>query len=85
MPERNRYGFSTPEALRDGARDQYAVLRNQTRIDVELYWQPDNRGGAYYVRHRTTRAGRIIEQSLKSYEILNEARDRFRRLVRANP
>lgn len=80
---RNRRGFYTSAALKDGFRDQYAVHRTYGRVTVELY-HDGTATWAYHVAlviHR----GSVVETVDTAFLSLDEARKRFSSLVRKHP
>lgn len=44
MP-RNKHGWLTAASLKDGERDQFAIIRTDGRHEVELYWDERQQGG----------------------------------------
>jgi hypothetical protein len=82
MHERTSKGFYTDAMLRTGAIDQYALLRNGRRVKIELGWVA---GEGYYVSFAEQRRGITIKEHREVFEGLNQARTRFKALVRAYP
>jgi len=80
---RNREGFYTAEALRDGMKDQYAVLRSYGKVVVELYHDGTEAYDWHVVLIITSE--KASESTDLSFNSLDEARREFRRRVRNHP
>lgn len=82
--ERNQNGDLTAESLRNGAREQYAVIRQRGRITIELAYAAEGTLNWRVTLDVASRGGEhsSLEQGFAS---LDEARVQFHRLVRRNP
>lgn len=75
-------GFLRNAALRDGFRDQYAVVRSYGTVIIELW----HGGGARPWRVSCTiTEGDTVSSTDAAFRTLNEARAEFRRLMRQHP
>lgn len=80
---RNARNWLTPEALRSGQREQFAVERWPHRHVVSLAFVGEGYHLAWGVtRLILTRAGELVEQHEWHFELLNDARNRWRTEVR---
>lgn len=82
MPERNGKGFYRADMLKQGALDQYALVRNGRRLKIELGWVA---GEGYYVHLTDQRRGITINDHRQVFESIDDARTRFKALIRAHP
>lgn len=82
---RSRRGFLTAHALKDGAREQYAVIRMVGKIVVELTWDPDGEPATGSGPWLVTITIGAHETARTRHETLNRARKRYQALVRAHP
>lgn len=80
MPRVN--GWLKPEALAQGVKDQYAVMKDLARHEVNLFF--DRRRGGYVVRHAVLDPSREIDEATEwEYaQDLSAARRQFRQEVR---
>jgi hypothetical protein len=92
MPERNKQGYLRAEQLRAGEIEQYAVARGIRYVEISLGWTPtsldDDQQGYFWVHlviRKGTRYGRLVEDRTLTYDDIDEARERFRNLMKAHP
>ncbi len=81
MP-RNSRGFLKPDALAQGIRDQYAVMKDLARHEVSLFYS--SRRDCYVVRYAVLDPSREIDEATEweyAPDLLRQARMKFRRRV----
>lgn len=80
---RNASKWLTPESLREGSKEEYAVERWPRTHSVVLSHDAHSPSRPWLVVHTVrTRAGTVVESSEFRYELLNQARERWRAQVR---
>lgn len=82
MGERNNAGFYTVDSLRSGLIDQYAVMKNGRRHEVELGMHPSAPSRPFYLRYTVTHGAVVEEQRYQTFISVDEARSLYRSRVR---
>lgn len=82
MSERNKSAWLTPEALRSGLTEQYAIERFPFTHEVTLAWLGPEACCQWVVKRvKRDRKRRVIEAVEQHYDLLREARKAWQEQV----